>query len=242
MLVKMHTGLKDVSAAAYLQQADEVCEKLVAGSDGLTHPEMFIRARALRLWRDSPDSADDGLEAMVEGPLALKELDLLRQRKVSDLTRRFLQQFLTPLWLQTTLVAGHARRFFEDFTFAGPVADQGDSDVPGETSRKSSGQRDSGKTQGESGAQRSDLKSLLKRCDGQLRNYFCYLLLDFVTCDANLEEAPLAAAFLFAEENSLIEEFRDLAATELKLGKRLLQKIEAEAKAIVKSAEKELTR
>ena len=199
-LVKMETGLKEVSAAAYLTQAEEVLSKVATGSEGMTHPEMYIRAKALQLWRDSPDDPDEGLEKLVEGPLALQDMDLLRQRKVTELTRHFLQAFLQPALLRTDLTKGHARRFFDDFEFT---------DAPTVTA--------------------GELQTALENCDDRLRNYFCCVLLDFVTCDADLEEIPLAAAFLFATEVGLAEEFRDLAANELKLSKRALQKVELDA-------------
>ena len=62
-----------------------------------------------------------------------------------------------------------------------------------------------------------------------------------MTCDADLEEAPLAAAFLFVKEVGMASEFTKLVATELKLSKRALQKVETDAEKIVRQAEKEFT-
>ncbi|MDG1896611.1 MAG: hypothetical protein P8J37_17045 [Fuerstiella sp.] len=210
MLVKMETGLRDVSAASYIKQANEVLSKGPTSSDGVTHPEMFIRAKALQLWHDDPSQSDAALPKLVEGPLALRDMDLLRQRQVTDLTLTFLQRFLRHEWMQTDLVMGHAKRFFEDFCLP-PT----DIDAPA-------------------------LKASLSECDVQLRSYFCYLLLDFVTCDADLEEAPLAAAFLFLQEVGMAAEFTPLVKKELKLSKRLLQKVEKDAAKIIRQAEKEL--
>ena len=44
MQVKMETGLRNVSADAYLKQAEEVLRGSTTTSEGITHPEMFIRA------------------------------------------------------------------------------------------------------------------------------------------------------------------------------------------------------
>jgi hypothetical protein len=112
--------------------------------------------------------------------------------------------------MQTDLVMGHAKRFFEDFCL--PPAD----------------------------IDAAALKTSLSECDAPLRNYFCYLLLDFVTCDADLEEAPLAAAFLFLQEVGMASEFTPLVKKELKLSKRLLQKVEKDAAKIIRQAEKEI--
>jgi len=211
-LVKIATGLKDVSAAAYRQQADEVLAGGIKASDGITHPEMFIRAKALALWEDNPDTVDELLEAFVEGPLELKQLDLLRQAKMTTLTERFLQAFLSTKWLQTDLLLSHARRFGESFR----VQNLSDTDV-------------------------TQLQRELEQCDTELRNYFCYVLLDLVTFDPQLEEAPLAAAFAFTEKTGLKAEFRSIAEKELKLGKRAFQKVETDATEIMQKAAQEFS-
>ena len=211
MLVKMETGLKDVSAESYIEQANEVLSQGPTSSDGVTHPEMFVRAKALQLWHDEPNQTDVALQRFVEGPLEFRHLDLLRQQKVTGLTLTFLQRFLQCDWMQTDLVMGHAKRLIEDFHVP-------DTDI-----------------------ETAALAASLNECDSQLRSYFCYLLLDFVTCDADLEEAPLAAAFLFVKEVGMVSEFTKLVANELKLSKRALQKVEADAEKIVRQAEKEFT-
>ncbi|MEO1982002.1 MAG: hypothetical protein ABGZ24_15900 [Fuerstiella sp.] len=210
MLVKMETGLKDVSAVSYIEQANEVLSKGPTSSDGITHPEMFIRAKALQLRHDDPGHSDAALQTFVEGPLAFRDMDLLRQRSVTDLTMTFLQRFLRHEWLQTDLVMGHAKRFFEEFRLP-------DVDI-------------------NAGA----LKTSLSECDAQLKIYFGYLLLDFATCDADLEEAPLAAAFLFMNEVGMVSEFTTLLTKELKLSKRVLRQVQADAEKIVKQAAKEI--
>lgn len=208
-LVKMETGLKDVSAEAYLKQANEVLsdsEQKTKGSDGITHPEMFIRAKALQLWQDTPADADNALRRLVEGLPELRQMDFLRQQQMQELTSGFLSAFLADDWIQTDLMLGHAKRFFEDFQW--PAAPSPDAYV--------------------------SLKGQLAVCDEQLRNYFCFVLLDFATYDADLEEGPLAAAFLLAERVGLSNELRALAAKELKFGKRALQKVETDAEKIVR--------
>src|SRR5260370_1076665 len=46
-LVKIQTGLSQVSPASYLKQAEEIFSKGNVATEGLSHPEAFIRARAL---------------------------------------------------------------------------------------------------------------------------------------------------------------------------------------------------
>ncbi len=114
-LVKTETGLPEVSATSYLRQADEIFSREDATTKGLDHPETFIRARALRLWAENDAGLQAWLAATIEGPLELDELDLPGQRRVSQLTQRFLAELLRPRWYQTAPVLAHARAFFPDF-------------------------------------------------------------------------------------------------------------------------------
>jgi hypothetical protein len=58
----------------------------------------------------------DWLQSTIEGALALDELDLFGQRRISDLTRRFLGQLLLPRWFRTDTTLAHAQAFFPGFT------------------------------------------------------------------------------------------------------------------------------
>lgn len=120
-LVKTETGLADVSAAGYLRQADEIFARGNAVSQGLDHPESFIRARALRLWAEKDPSLDAWLAAAIEGELAIDQLDLAGQRRLGQLTRRLLAQMLRPSWFRTERALAHARAYFPDFAPADTV-------------------------------------------------------------------------------------------------------------------------
>jgi hypothetical protein len=204
-LVKIETGTTDVVAESYLRQTDEIFAKGHPRTEGVTHPETFIRARALKLWMDHPDTATEDIARVIEGPLALEELDLLGQAKVAALTRRFMEAFLRRTWLQTEPVLAHTRLFFEDFK---PAASE-DEALAGE----------------------------LAKSDEKLRDYFCYVLLDFAVADRELEEAPLAAAVLFSNDMGLGERFRQLAMKELNLRKKQMETLAADAATIVAKAQ-----
>ncbi len=115
-LVKTLTGLQQVSAASYLKQAEEIFQKTKIKTAELSHPEAFIRARALALWSGKAADASGQISQMIEGTATLDELDLLGQVHFSSVTRNLLEQFLRPKWFQTNAVLGHAKLFFEDFT------------------------------------------------------------------------------------------------------------------------------
>ena len=114
-LVKIQTGLSQVSAAGYLKQAEEVFATGNVATLGLSHPEAFIRARALSLWHDQLDNAAPAVSAMIEGADSLGELDLIGQRRLAHATRQLLEYFLQPKWFQTPAVLGHAKMYFDDF-------------------------------------------------------------------------------------------------------------------------------
>jgi hypothetical protein len=196
-LVKMQTGLGQVSAPAYLRQAAEIFSKDVVTTEGLSHPEAFIRARALSLWQDRRQDGAADIAQMIEGAAALDDLDLIGQMRLSRQTRRLLEMFLQPKWFQTAAVLGHAKLFFADFQ-------------PARTREA---------------ARLEDLKF----SDPKLREYCCYLLLDFVTADPELEDMPLAAALELSRQLEFDAQFEKLAAKELKLKVRDVRKLKDQA-------------
>jgi hypothetical protein len=140
---------------------------------------------------------------MIEGEPALDKLDLIAQQRFTALTRRWLQLFLRPSWFHTDAIRGQARLFFADFDF--PSGDH--RDLP--------------------------LLEELRSASVSVRNYFCYLLLDFANVDPELELEPVRAAFALASELGWDDRFESLVVKELKLKKREAQQIRAAARAAV---------
>ena len=244
-LVKTETGLKEISGESYLRQADEIFSKGETKTDRMTHPECFIRVRALQLWQAQETGAEDEirrmkadrleayptdrleayptdrLEAyptsqetgaeeeirrMLEGAASLSGMNLLGQLKVAKLTRRLIDQLLSEAWMQTATVLGHARLFFDDYQ-----------PPPTPTADES-------------------LAADLQTADDPLRDYYCYVLLDFATTDRDLEDAPLAAALLLAERVGLSERFEPIVRKELELRKKQWEKLRGDAAEIVARA------
>lgn len=199
-LVKMMTGLQQVSGASYLKQAEEVFQQSQVKTTGLSHPEAFIRARALQLWAEKYPQLDQAICWMIEGAASFDELDLLGQAELTETTREFLGAFLQPKWFQTDAVLGHAKLFFEDF-------------------------------------KADTLKRELQLSDPRLREYFCFLMLDFATVDPELDQLPLAAAFQWSKRLEMEAEFEKLAAKELKLKARAISKLKSEAESMLATAE-----
>jgi hypothetical protein len=202
-LVKLNTGLAEVSADGYLKQAEEVFAKGAVTTEGISHPETFIRARALGLWRDKGENAELEIREMIEGAMALDELDLIGQRRMSAATRRLLQIFLKPKWFQTDAVLGHAKLFFTDFG------------VPAT----------------------NDSLDDFKFKDAKLREYLCYVLLDFTKADPELDEVPLAAALEFSRQLEFDSQFEKIAAKELNMKLRDVRKLKEHAPDLLAKAE-----
>lgn len=204
-LVKIQTGLTQVSAPAYLKQAEEIFSKSSVITEGLSHPEAFIRARALALWQAQRHEAHPHISKMIEGTESLDNLDLIGQTRLVKSTRGFLEQFLQPDWFQTPAVLGHAKLFFDDFRPAGA----------------------------------KDFSSLeaFKALDARTREYLCYVLLDFVTVDPELDETPLVAALELSRELEFDTQFEKLAAKELKLKVRDVRKLKEQAVELLAKAE-----
>jgi hypothetical protein len=99
-----------------LKQAEEVFAKGNVLTEGVSHPETFIRARALAKWQDQPEAASAHIRPMIEGAEALDELDVLGQQRMTRATRGLLEYFLQPKWMQSTAMLGHAKLFFDDFS------------------------------------------------------------------------------------------------------------------------------
>lgn len=204
-LVKIQTGLSQVSAPAYLKQAEEIFSKDSVTTEGLSHPEAFIRARALSLWNEQRHEAHPHIIRMIEGVEGFDGLDLIGQVRMVKSTRRLLEYFLQPKWFQTAAVLGHAKLFFDDIQPA----------ITKDTSALDA----------------------FKSSDPKTREYLCYVLLDFVTADPELDEMPLAAALDLSRQLELDAQFEKLAAKELKLKVRDIRKLKEQAAEMLAKAE-----
>ncbi|RCS55158.1 hypothetical protein DTL36_02985 [Bremerella cremea] len=208
-LVKISSGLDSVNAESYLKQAAEIFERESGPSQSLSHPESYIRARAVQLWHNRDVDAETKITDMIQGQPALNELDLLAQRTIEVKTRRMVDSLLAPNWMQTEVMLGHSRRFFDEY--APPAASHSD----------------------------EALATDLKTDDQLLLDYYCYVLLDFVTVDRDLEECPLAASLILAEHAGIQSRFTEIVRKELKLRKNQLDRIDREKNKIVENAAKE---
>ena len=115
-LIKIHTGLEQVSAPNYLQQAKEIfLNDSELKSEGDTHPENFIRVLALHLHNSSPEISDSEISKLVEFRYDMDRLDIFRQEKLAIHTKYLLKEFVAARWMQTDAILAMCSQYFSDF-------------------------------------------------------------------------------------------------------------------------------
>lgn len=206
VLIKLETGLSEVSSQSYLNQAKEILAKEIPLTEGFTHPECYIRAVALDLWREKGDMAYPLITPMIEGDLSLDKMNILSQKRIMGLTERLLEMILAPEWMRTPATLAHARLFFEGFAPSGQCQPITEKEIP--------------------------------RKEASLKQYLCYVMLDFAVTDKDLEDVSICAMLLLSERLGLYKEFTAIVAKELKPGRKLFDKLKKNAAEIVKNAGK----
>lgn len=213
MLVKVTTGLDQVDAKSYLKQADEILGRSRGASEGLSHPEEYIRAHVLKRWHEQEGDPFARLAELIEGNPPLNGLDFIGQQRVRELTRRLIDAFFEPAWTRTELLLAHARLFFDGYEPAAKSVDRGPA--------------------------LAGLKESIAGRDVSVQDYCCYVLLDFASADRELEPAPLAHALEIATQLGLGSRFRELAAKEFRLRKKQIEQIAADREKLIKAVKME---
>lgn len=194
-LVKVSTGLEKVDAASYLKQADEImAAEQGLKTAGISHPENYIRAKAVELWKEKGGAANDDIVAMIEGVPDIDQLDIFRQKEIAQLTKTVLQLYLKPKWAQSPMMLSLARQYFTDFSVK------------------------------EKAVLDDELVHKMKKAHNSVKDYLAYILLDLSLADPSLEEVPLGWAFQLAEDLQIKDGFDAVVKKEKKLSeKRLAQ-------------------
>src|SRR5690606_8053835 len=119
---------------------------------------------------EKKEESEEEISRMIEGWTDLDQLDIFKQRELSDVTFEFIELFLKPKWFQSPLIVGHANQFFANFT------------------RNSDALLD------------MEFREKIEESHPSVKDYFCYLMLDFVLLDPGLEEIPFGWAYQFSED------------------------------------------
>jgi hypothetical protein len=205
MLLKLATGLMTVNVESYIRQAESIFSTDPGTKSGMpTHPETYIRTRALYLYSLQGETAGPAIAGMIEGVPDLSRLDLFVQQELYDLTYDLLQEYLRPEWMQTELIKGLRQQYF-----------------PRE--KKGTGGKD--RAGGEARALRrlEQLAAAMEGMHPDIRTYFGYVLLDFALADPSLEDMPAGRALEFAGELQLSEVYETICRKELQLNDKKWQ-------------------
>ena len=215
MLLKLATGLTTVNAESYGQQAEAIFSAEPGTTSATpTHPENFIRTRALRLWHEQGEAATAAITRMIEGLPDLDRLDLFTQQELSDLTRDFLREYLRPDWMRSTLVTALERQYFPEERTRERAAD----------ARSDSSVREVGGVPADQERGAAQLQEAIAGLHPDIRAYFGYVLLDFALADPSLEDMAAGRAFEFAGEMQLSDVYDAIYKKELQLNdKKWLQ-------------------
>lgn len=190
-LIKVNTGLKQVVVADYLAQAEEILQQDNTGAKGFTHPETYIRAKALS---DAPKDRSHYL-SLVRGKLDARTLDVLDQRELATLTR------------DLALAIGTDERFRDD-THHILLREYFPSFEWGEATRSD-----------EHDAMFESLALRVEALSEASHTYLTYFLLDLATADREDDFPLLGAVLQHAEQLGIFKVFEPLARKDLKLKK-----------------------
>ncbi len=198
-LVKSISDYKDAEAAAYLKQVEEIFELDSSTSKDSTHPELFIRARAIANHEAMAASEfEASLKPLIEGPVGVEETDLIEQEALRDLTRRLWDCFANISSARPESVLAHARQYFADYSWPS------DSAVP-------------------------SIEVNVEAMAPSTVDYLSYALLDMATCDRESREQGLSTALAVASDVGLSDTFRAIAKKELKKSAAELKRLELAA-------------
>lgn len=211
-LIKLNTGLEKVSVASYLKQVDEILSLDQSKSEDQTHPENYIRVKALNLWHQEPSKADPMIGKMIEGELNLNFLDVFKQEELQKITFEVISIILKPKWMRSTANLSLAQQYQFDF------APKNDVEIT------------------------DQLTNTIQGASKSVKEYLSFILLDFALVDPALEDLPMGVGFQLAENLGLKDQFNEAVKKELKLGPRKLMELQnktSKALAEVKESKQE---
>ncbi|MBM4074745.1 MAG: hypothetical protein FJ267_03785 [Planctomycetes bacterium] len=81
-----------------------------------------------------------------------------------------------------------------------------------------------------------DVAAILDRADDSVRDYACYVLLDFATVDREQSDAGIAASLIHSKAWGIYDRFAELVQKELGLAKKAWSRISKDPEALVDQA------
>lgn len=186
-LIKLNTGLEKVSAESYLKQADEILERISEGSDGETHPEIFIRAKSLQIFETDYANYYTRTEKIISGKTDLHQLNLFTKTIVFEITKELISFILKPKWTQSEYCTTLYKQYFSD------------------------GDKNSSTFIDDS------FKLKIDNSKKNLKDYYVYIMLDFALCDTDLKDGFIGHILDISEQLGLEDNMKTILKKELNL-------------------------
>ena len=196
-LAKTVANFRDVDAATYLRQADEILALDPSSSLGTTHPELHIRVLALAQSRQmAPPEFHAFLKSLIDGRIGLGQLDLFEQALLRDATHVLIDQVASQPAVATDKFLSHVREFRPGYKLPSATVE----------ARTTLG---------------------LPTLDAHAQLYLGYVLMDLATADADNIQAVWPVVVKIAETYQLDTTLRTIARDEFKGRRKLLKQLEA---------------
>jgi hypothetical protein len=189
-LVKLNTGLEQVSAESYLKQADEILKRIESGSTGISHPEIYIRAKSLQLLHENFEENIGKVELLVYGKMDLHRLDIFSKKVVFEITKNLIDLVIKPKWMQSEHAKVLYKQYFKSYQ---PKTDWVIDDA---------------------------FKAHFSNLHETTKNYLGYVMYDFAMFDKEITEPALGRILDLAEQLELEKQLKEIIKKEQKLSEK----------------------
>jgi hypothetical protein len=203
---------ESLDAASLLEQAQSLWATADPQAMSASQRGMLLRIATLQQSVEGAGFEIAELESKVTASQNVNELDLLQQVELMNLTRQLICCMVEPAWMQTPAILSYARSYFPDLRDDELVTS--------------------------SDLQLEQLATRVQQYPESMQDYFCFILLDFVSADRDLKEAPLALALRWTEHLGVTERFREITQRELRLRKMQIAEIVREREQILAGVER----
>jgi Zn-dependent protease with chaperone function len=205
-LVKVSTGMRSISAASYLRQAEELLAADSSATNRVTHPETVLRSAALEDFATGTDDLSAALVKAMYGSDSVDRLDVLGQQRMERRTRNLIDGLLQLDWFRTEPVLAHMRAYFShgDLLPRYPMTESSNDQTVGNG------------------------ENLHDSDDEATKKFLCYVLLDFATVDPDLMPASIVETAVLAHTLGFGNEYESTVKSELRLKKKELLTVFAE--------------
>ena len=197
--------------------------------------EAPVRTRALQCWQEKKEAAEPEIIEMIEGIPELHRLDIFSQTELAGLTRELLSYYLAPEWCQTAPVIQLARQYFPNLFEESAGTERVPRSAPVPATEPVPGSAPASDTEAVPGPEpvpdTGPVSNAMPASDRErinqmaakmapahpgIKEYFAYVLLDFVLADPSLKEKSSQRATQLAGEMQLSAVYEPIANIVLK--------------------------